>query len=141
MRVISDLAIVAVSASCFLVICASAPFGVVLFPLAIAWNRMATLPKRELVAAFVTSLVVGAMIVACVGPATNPDPKAWPCGYHGHGCGNGYCCDDLEICGTANEGVDGAAYSGCAEGYCCYSGSDTYSVSVSLPKRQYRETP
>lgn len=84
------------------------------------------------------ALALAAFIVAaCVGPATNPDPAGWPCGYHGHSCGNGYCCDDNEICGLPNEGVDGAAFSGCAPGYCCYSGEDKYAVSL-VTKRQYK---
>jgi hypothetical protein len=55
------------------------------------------------------------------GPGTG-----FPCGYHGHSCGNGYCCDDNEECGTDPD----AGFSACPPNMCCYTGEDATSLTA-----------
>jgi len=64
------------------------------------------------------------LVIAACGPATLP-PKgpntAWPCGYHGHSCGNGFCCGDYEDCGMI--------VSSCPAHFCCYNGEDAQNIT------------
>lgn len=51
------------------------------------------------------------------GPGT-----AYPCGLHGHSCGNGYCCADGEECGNLSKT--------CPADSCCWYGDDQFGSSA-----------
>jgi hypothetical protein len=68
-------------------------------------------------------VAISVIAVACATPAIlTPPLNNWPCGYHGHSCGNGLCCSDYEDCGSDPD----AGFSTCPPGSCCYNGEDTY---------------
>lgn len=68
---------------------------------------------RTLVALFATAALVAACAGSFVAPYKEP-----PCGYHGHSCGNGYCCDENYDCGGTGE------FMGCPKNQCCANGGE-----------------
>lgn len=64
------------------------------------------------------SLVVASFIISCAASFA-PTYKEPPCGYRGHSCGNGSCCDEAYDCG-------GGQFNGCSEGNCCYNGNQLW---------------